>query len=532
MKSGLRYRRSVCFSGIAALLFATALPAGLAQVVQSSRSSEATFEVNARLVVLDVVVTDVHGKPVDTLTQKDFQVYEDGQLQTIRSLEPPSVHSLPASSIAAGAAQRFDPAAPEAFGVSPVNVLLLDEANTHFADSSFARRQIHDYLARQPALLPQPTTLLSIYDGHFRQLQGFTRDRDALLRALASAPTEYAWKLEINGSTEDGPIERLDQSLRALNTIAQDYARIPGRKNLIWVGGGFPTLDPASIDGADAEEVKNALEHTTDVLLETRITLYAVDPASLAAGLTEITDSSQLAFATAAGDSMAAGSDPFNASQDFDKLGPVTGGRIVRGRNDVSERIADSISLGDEFYTLSYTPSSTSQAAASYRKIRVVCMRPGLTATTRTGYYAGPRAAETSSNSAAYDLTTAAESSLPLNAISVTAEPDKAPNAAPASYIVRVRAADLTWKPKGDGSAIASVYIEAAALDPNGKLAGHTLRGMIASAKPGTDLRDTARLAEFLITAPTHPQPATLRFIVRDSASGRMGATNLTVQRP
>jgi VWFA-related protein len=307
MKSGLRYRRSVCFSGIAALLFATALPAGLAQVVQSSRSSEATFEVNARLVVLDVVVTDVHGKPVDTLTQKDFQVYEDGQLQTIRSLEPPSVHSLPASSIAAGAAQRFDPAAPEAFGVSPVNVLLLDEANTHFADSSFARRQIHDYLARQPALLPQPTTLLSIYDGHFRQLQGFTRDRDALLRALASAPTEYAWKLEINGSTEDGPIERLDQSLRALNTIAQDYARIPGRKNLIWVGGGFPTLDPASIDGADAEEVKNALEHTTDVLLETRITLYAVDPASLAAGLTEITDSSQLAFATAAGDSMAAG---------------------------------------------------------------------------------------------------------------------------------------------------------------------------------------------------------------------------------
>jgi hypothetical protein len=298
------------------------------------------------------------------------------------------------------------------------------------------------------------------------------------------------------------------------------------------VGGGFPTIDPASIDGADAQEVKNALEHTTDVLLETRITLYAVDPTSSAAGLTEITDSSQLAFAVAAADSLTAGSDPFNASQDFDKLGPVTGGRIVRGKNDVSQQIADSIDLGNDFYTLSYTPSSASEAAASYRKIRVVCLRPGLTATTRTGYYAAPRAVETSSNTAAYDLTTAAESSLPLNGLRVSAEQDNAPDAAPASYIVRVKAGDLTWKPKGDGGATASVYVMAAWLDTNGKLAGHTLLGMTATAKAGIDLRDTTRVADFLITAPTHPKPATLRIIVRDSASGRMGATNLTTQRP
>ena len=31
-------------------------------------------------------------------------------------------------------------------------------------------------------------------------------------------------------------------------------ARIPGWKNLIWVGGGFPTIDPATIDGNDALE--------------------------------------------------------------------------------------------------------------------------------------------------------------------------------------------------------------------------------------------------------------------------------------
>ena len=81
---------------------------------------------------------------------------------------------------------------------------------------------MHDYLTQQPALLPQPATLLSIADDKFHLQQGFTRDRDALLRALAAAPTKYAWKLEVNGKTDHGPIERLDQSLSALEQIARE----------------------------------------------------------------------------------------------------------------------------------------------------------------------------------------------------------------------------------------------------------------------------------------------------------------------
>jgi len=54
----------------------------------------AALTVNARLVVLDVVVTDASGKPVDGLTRKDFEVYEDNQQQRIRSFESPSAHTL------------------------------------------------------------------------------------------------------------------------------------------------------------------------------------------------------------------------------------------------------------------------------------------------------------------------------------------------------------------------------------------------------------------------------------------------------
>jgi VWFA-related protein len=481
--------------------------------------------------VLDVVVTDKAGKPIDDLTEKDFQIFEDGKQQRIRSVELPSAHQLPPASAAAGASAVFDPAQPASFGHAPVNILVLDQLNTHFADSSFARRSLHDYLAGQPALLLQPTTLLSAYDNRFKLLQAFTRDRDVLLRALAAAPTEYAWKLEVNGNADYGPIERLDQSLRALEDIAQSYARIPGRKSLIWVGGGFPTIDPKSIDSQDAQEVQDTLQHVTNVLLDTRVALYAIDPSSSAASVTEITDIDQQAFAQAAGDTLSGASDPFNASADFDRLGPVTGGRIIRGKNDIAQQIASSVDLGADFYTIAYTPSSTSEAAAQYRQIRVVCLRAGLTATTRSGYYAGAIQQESSAVTAAYDLTTAAESSLPLNAVRVTVEPDNSPGAPPSTYIVRAGAASLTWKPQPDGSATASVYVLAASLDAKNKMLGRTLHGMIASAKPGVDLRDPTRAADFIFTAPAAPKSTTLRFIVRDSATGRMGSVDLPIAK-
>jgi len=483
--------------------------------------------VNARLVVLDVVVTGKDGKPVDGLTSKDFQVFEDKQPQNIRSFEPPSAHSLPAASAAEAQAAVFDAAKPASFGQSPVTVLVLDQLNTHFADSSFARRSLHDYLIKQPQPLAQPTTLLTIYDNKFKLLQGFSRDRDVLLKALEAAPTEYAWKLEINGNADYGPIERLEQSLHALEQIAQSYARIPGRKNLIWVGGGFPSLDPTMLDGDEAQEVKDTLQHVTDVLLDTRITVYAVDPTSLAPGMTEITDTTQLEMAEAGGNDIAGAFDPYNSSEDFDRLGPVTGGRVVRGRNDIAAQIASAIDLGAEFYTIGYSPTSTSEAAGMYRRIHVVCLRPGLTATTRNGYYTQQTQQEKSADTVAYDLSTAAESTIPLNGLHVTVEPNHSVASAEESYIVHVGASSLTWKPEDDGRSTAHVAVMAVSLSSKGKMLGHTLHGMTASAGRGVDLRDSSKNADFDFVVKPVAKATVLRFVVRDAGTGRMGSVDL-----
>lgn len=484
-----------------------------------------------RLIVLDVVVVDQTGRPVDGLTAKDFQVLEDGKPQRIRSIEQPSVHALPKSGADAGAFAVFNPAQPAGFGQAPVAILVLDQLNTHFADSDFARRSLCDYLNGQPAVLPQPTSLLSISEGGVKQLQAFTCDRDALLRSLAAVRNKYPWTLELNGRAEYGPVERLDRSLRALEEIAQSYARIPGRMNLIWIGGGFPTINPTIIDGDDAAEVKYALQHITDILLETRITLYGVDPSSSAAGMTEITDSAQMDFLLAAGDALSGNFDPFGASDDFDRLAPVTGGRVVRGKNDVAQQIAASVDLGAHLYTIAYTPSSTSESAAQYCKIRIVCLRPGLTATTRNGYYARASQEENTPAAAAYDLTTAAESDLPLTDLRVTAGLDTTSSAPPNLFIVHVGAAILTWKPMEDGCAAASVYIMAVSLNTRGKMLGHTLRGMKANAKCGANLRHPAKTADFAFPVQPVPKAATLRFIVRNNATRLMGSFDLPLPK-
>jgi VWFA-related protein len=47
-----------------------------------------TIKVDVSLVTVDVVVSDAAGRAVTTLTRDDFEIYEDGKLQDIRSFEP------------------------------------------------------------------------------------------------------------------------------------------------------------------------------------------------------------------------------------------------------------------------------------------------------------------------------------------------------------------------------------------------------------------------------------------------------------
>jgi VWFA-related protein len=487
------------------------------------KSPVQTLNVASRLVLVDVVVTDKGGNPVTNLKKDDFAVYEDKVPQRVVSFEPPSSHTLPVGSDNT----PLNPDDPKSFGQSPVTILVLDELNTHFEDSSFAVRSVRQYLESRPVMLGQPTTLMVVSDNKFRVVQNFTRDRTALLKALDDQSVHYAWKLEGDKSIGYGAVERLDQSLSALEQIAQATARIPGRKNLVWVGQGFPSLDPTELDTKDQDLVDNTIQHVTDVLLDTRVTLYAVDPTSSAAGMAEITDPTQLEFAQLAGDALAGNADPFSSKLDFDRLGPVTGGRVLRGKNDIDGQIALSVELGTKFYTIGYSPSNASSAASKYRSIHVVCLRPDLVVTTRNGYYATPPANQNSKETLIYDLNTAALSSIPLTALKVTVDPLKKETG---SYAVHVDASTLTWQPASDGIQSTKVAVLVVGLSSTDKILTHTLQSMSAAAKVGADLKP-GKMADFIIAGPASKGVVRLRFVVRETETGRMGTADLAIPR-
>src|SRR5580700_7479656 len=52
-----------------------------------------TLHADTRLILLDVVVTDKHVKPVRNLSKDDFTIQEEGENQVIASFEAPSGHA-------------------------------------------------------------------------------------------------------------------------------------------------------------------------------------------------------------------------------------------------------------------------------------------------------------------------------------------------------------------------------------------------------------------------------------------------------
>ncbi len=498
----------------------------------AQQDAVSTLRVTTRLVVLDVVVTDKKGQPITDLKPSDFEVLEDKVPQTIRSFEPPSAHALPATQMTPeqAKAEVYDPAKPANFGQTSVNILVLDQLNTHFADSSFARRQMKDYLQSQSEVLAQPTTLLVVYQDHFKLLQQFTRDRAKLLTALAKAPVNYSWEYEMKGKADNGPVTRLETTVRALQEMTQVYAPVPGRKNVIWVGGGFPSLDPESLANNDLREVQETMKHVINQLVDTRMTLYAVDPTSTAAGMTELTDFQQMAFAQLSGELSSAPVDPVDNDADFDSLSALTGGRVIRSMNNVAKQIALSVDYGTQFYTMSYSPTNKSDTATKFRNIKVICKRPDAVVTTRKGYYTGATPKDNVKQELAYDLSTAATSSQPMNGLNVTVDRNTSVAVLNDEWIIRVQAPALTWTPQEDGSSKADVTVMAVSLDKKGRPLGHLAKGGSATAKAGVNLRDASKYANFDFTAEPAAKAVKIRFVVRDNTNGRMGTFDVSLK--
>jgi VWFA-related protein len=318
-------------SALAILPASGLLPPANCQTVQETNNATLTLKATARTVIVDVVVTKdgrFRGKgddPVTGLHKEDFQIFEQGQEQTVTFFEEhPGLQR---------AAVTPQPPTPNVFSntqdvgpVDAVNVILLDSINTPIQDQAFVHQQIVKYVkTMQPG---KPVALFSLAIGGLTYLHGFTTNPADLIKVLSGrdprggpqfspllhAGSEDAANQQANslmiaaqgdrtaaGLPGDPELqagidmmqqfqaqqqafegqERTDATLDALRQIARYLTGVPGRKNVIWFSSAFPLnifQDPSiKIDPyAASEEHEEEVQATTQLLSAAQVALYPV----------------------------------------------------------------------------------------------------------------------------------------------------------------------------------------------------------------------------------------------------------------
>jgi len=485
------------------------------------------IKATSRLVSLDITVLDAKGNPVTDLKESDFIVYENGELQKTKNFERFNAHNLPPTLTASSVNGTADleRLAPNA----PVTILVLDEFNTEFSDNAYARQQLKRYLLAQPAVLKQPTTFIAATDAGFQKIQNYTLDRQLLLNSLAHLPAALPGSLMRTGSSSEGVEQRFAQTLDSLQKIAKACVGHKGRKNVIWVGRGFDSLDLRNETGYATEMVKGATERTVNLLQEAHVTVFTVDPTISSKLIADLDDTATANDLTSFAAEAHNPKDPFNGTVSFNTIAPLTGGRSFALNNDIDKEIQTSVEEGSAYYSLAYVPTASVDAAQPYRRIDVKLTRPGLKVITRHGYYSVTPpppvvSARQERKAEGYDIGTAISSGITFTGIAVSAVLSPAK---PGQCTVQVATHDIQWGEKEEGIG-AHVELVAVSLDAHGKPVAHAEKDVVAKLKNAAML-DQMPFVTLFIGIPEGKNAKILRIAVHDTATGKLGTAEVAL---
>jgi VWFA-related protein len=424
-----------------------------------------TLQVVARRVVVDVVVTDIHGKPVQGLTRDDFKISEDGTPQSLRSFDahvlehkaastPPPKLDLPPNTYA-NLVQ-----APED---GPVTVILYDVLNTPAQVMPYAHEAMVKFIKNQP---PGSRTAIFVLGTRLRMLEGFTDDDTRLLAAINSkAAASQQSTLLLNAATSGNSLpdlsagqptapnadptpvgpstilgqlndleqmeevmqyrERIFATAEAFAEIARYLSSLPGRKNMLWLSGSFPgSVLPStdlSVSGTSSEfgmtiNADREIKIANDLLNAAHVSVYPIDVRGL---------QTDTFYSAASNAKLSANSPPklnsfsknLNAEHStMDTIADNTGGHAFYNTNGLGQAMQQAIDQGSVYYTLTYSPSNP-KFDGGVRHIKVQLDKDGYNLSYRKTYYAenasleagtpGKTTAPTADGVQAYDPMTA-----------------------------------------------------------------------------------------------------------------------------
>ena len=314
-----------------------------------------------RRVTLDVVVTDRSGAPVTGLKAADFKLLDNKRSQSILSLQA-----------ATGMTAQADP---------PVElILLVDAVNSAFQTVASERQWLAAYFQENGQTLALPTTLVVLTDKGMKIQEHPTRNGKALLDYLNANATGLRAIRRSEGL--EGEMEQEHHSLVGLEFLASQMSKRPGRKLLIWLSPGWYIYsDLVGNWRARAHQAVFAnIAAVSTALREARITLYSINPEGVGEGKFRYLDYLKGVDAPEHAD---------YGNLFLQVLATQSGGRVFFGNNDLASLIDHCVADARSYYVLTFNAPPAAHAN-EYHGLEVAIDKPGLTARTRTGFYAQP----------------------------------------------------------------------------------------------------------------------------------------------
>ena len=543
---------------------------GPANPPTGGQASGATVRTVTRLIQVSLIAQDKHGQPITDLTKEDFKLFDKGGEEKIEFFSMESLGLMPRDS---------EPSQPDTWtnrwrqrdGVpTSVTVILLDGLNTRLQDQAYARDQVVRFLSQ---LRPDDRVALYTLGSQLHVVHDFTKDASSLLRGLSkykayngpSLPAELLADRampKVTDAEEQSGISAVDsfiidadaaisqnlyiqrayRTTDALEAIAMHLGPIPGRKNLIWVSGGFPIIvgygglpvknQPV---GTDSRNFMKLTERATRALNGANMAVYPVD----AGGLTSL--SRDRGQQTMPGDGTMrrmspGGGVPVATTQDYIQdtlvaMAERTGGRAFYNTNDLSGAIRQAVDDSRVIYSLAYTPTH-GVWDGKFRPIKIECRRQGVRLRYRSGYVAVPDN-PLDAGERQQLLLQAAWSPLVATEIGLTARmsPGTLEGRPAKVLVVTVPPEDLRFT-EAEERHISDMLLVVMQRSADGAIvhsAEHNL-----SLRLKEDNYKTVKQYGMRVTVTVEPEPNATRFrlVMLDGATGRLGSLDIPLVSP
>jgi VWFA-related protein len=329
-------------------------------------------------IYLDVVVTSKSGSAVTDLLKQDFTLLDNKVPQSISSFKAVSSQQAPVEVI-----------------------LLVDAVNAGPETVAYERTQIEKFLSAKSGRLDHPTTFAVFTEVDTQIHPDFTSDGKALAAALNDAtirlrtlsqghlqsdcPEGSGCPVEV-GTVEVGT-ERLQLSLKALQTVAVHEAARPGRKLVVWISPGWPVLSNLrqawQFTSLQLQEMFRRMVSLSTQLREARITLYSIDPL----GLRDVGIRTSEYAAYLKGVSNPKDVEPGNLG--LQVFAAHSGGLVLNSGNDLAALLQQCVADTQAYYEISFDPPAASRRD-EFHHLELRIAKPGLHVRTLQSYYAQP----------------------------------------------------------------------------------------------------------------------------------------------